>query len=114
MPLKFWPDVFATTVFLINRLPSKILKFKSPLETLFNTKPDYQNLRIFGCLCFPYLRPYSNHKLNFRSSPCTFLGYTTNQKGYKCLDSNGKIFISRHVVFNEKVFPFKESDIRTS
>lgn len=104
LPLKFWSDAFAIVVFLINRLPTKALQFKSPLEVLFNIRPDYQSLKVFGCLCFPCLGPYNTHKLNFRSSPYAFLGYATNQKGYKCLDNNGRIFISSHVVFNEEVY----------
>ncbi|KAL2479988.1 Retrovirus-related Pol polyprotein from transposon TNT 1-94 [Abeliophyllum distichum] len=31
-----------------------------------------------------------------------------SHKGYKCLNSNGRIYISRHVVFDENSFPFKE------
>jgi hypothetical protein len=38
---------------------------------------------------------------------CTFLGYSTHHKGYKCLDiSTGRVYISRDVVFDETVFPF--------
>jgi hypothetical protein len=53
------------------------------------------------------LRPYNTHKLAFRSKQCTFLGYSTHQKGYKCLDiSTGCVSISRDAVFDETVFPF--------
>jgi hypothetical protein len=112
MPLKFLPDAFTTAVFLINRMPTKVLGNKTPLELLYNTKPDYSFLKTFGCLCYPYTRPYNQHKLSFRSLPCTFLGYATNQKGYKCLTSEGKIIISRHVAFNECIFPFTSKDTK--
>lgn len=81
---------------------------------LFNKQPSYQSFKIFDCLCFPCLRKYNAHKLNLRFSPCTFLGYTNNIKGYKCLDNKGRIFISSHVVFNENVFPFNENEIKTT
>lgn len=110
LPLKFWPDAFSTTVYLINRLPTKALKLRCPMEVMFDTKPDYKSLKNFGCLCFPHLRPYNSHKIDFRSSLCTFLGYATNQKGYKCLDRNGRIYISRHVIINEKEFSFRKID----
>lgn len=46
-------------------------------------------------------------KLQPRSTPCIFLGYPSNHKGYRCLDLHTKdIIISRHVVFDESVFPF--------
>ena len=71
-----------------------------------NSKPNYSQLKVFGCLCFPHLRPYNKHKLDFRSSLCTFLGYSSKHKGYKCLNQQGRMFISRSVIFAETKFPF--------
>lgn len=50
-------------------------------------------------ICYPCLRPYNSQKIQYRSSPCTFLGYNLHHKGYKCLSSSERIYISRHVVF---------------
>ncbi|KAG8502503.1 hypothetical protein CXB51_000098 [Gossypium anomalum] len=90
IPLVYWSDTFASVVYLFNRLPSHPLNHASPHEKLFKTTPNYNFLRVFGCLCFPNLRPYNNHKLQFRSTPCTFLGYSSSHKRYRCLDSFGK------------------------
>ena len=51
MPLKFWDEAFLTAVFLINRLPSKVIHSDTPYERLHGHKPDYSFLRIFGCTC---------------------------------------------------------------
>ncbi|KAG8497686.1 hypothetical protein CXB51_007144 [Gossypium anomalum] len=107
MPLTYWHDAFSTAVYLINRLPSHFLANLSPYEKLFQVSPDYSCLRTFGCMCFPNLRPYNTHKLHFRSTHCTFLGYSPYHKGYRCQDANGRIYVSRHVTFNETDFPFK-------
>jgi hypothetical protein len=32
MPLKYWDEAFLAATYLINRLPTKILDFSSPLE----------------------------------------------------------------------------------
>lgn len=38
---------------------------------------------------------------------CVFVGYSNSLKGFKCLDpAEGRIYISRDVVFNEHVYPF--------
>jgi hypothetical protein len=107
MPLKFWDEAFLTAVYLINRLPSKVIHSQTPMERLFGHKGDYSFLRVFGCACWPNLRPYNKHKLQFRSKQCAFLGYSSLHKGYKCLDiSTGRVYISRDIVFDESVFPF--------
>ncbi|KAF7814697.1 Retrovirus-related Pol polyprotein from transposon TNT 1-94 [Senna tora] len=106
MPLKFWDDAFRTAVFLINRLPTPLLHQRSPLEVLFSTKPNYLFLKTFGCTCYPHLRPYNPHKFAFKSAKCTFIGYSLQHKGYKCLHPSGRIYISRHVHFDENDFPF--------
>ena len=66
--------------------------------------------RVFGCACFPYLRPYNNNKMEFRSKSCVFIGYSLNHHCYQCLDrSSGRIYLSRHVLFDEQMFPFRET-----
>jgi histone deacetylase 1/2 len=107
LPLKFWDEAFTTAVFLINRLPSKVIANLSPFERLYGQKPDYAFLRVFGCAVWPNLRPYNSKKLQFRSTQCVFIGYSSLHKGYKCLDpKTGRVYISRDVVFDEHVFPF--------
>jgi hypothetical protein len=109
MPLKFWVEAFSTATYVINRTPTKLLGYSTPLEHLYNQVPDYPFLKVFGCACWSNLRPYNTRKLAFRSTCCAFLGYSLMHKGYKCLDiSTGRIYISMDVVFDEDVFPFAE------
>ncbi|GKC00551.1 retrovirus-related pol polyprotein from transposon TNT 1-94 [Tanacetum coccineum] len=45
--------------------------------------------------------------MDFRSTPCVFLGYSPSHHGYRCLDiSTERLYIARHVRFNEAQFPF--------
>jgi hypothetical protein len=105
--LKFWDEAFIAATYLINRTPSKVIQYETPLEHLFHQKPSYTSLRVFGCACWPNLRPYNARKLQFRSKQCVFLGYSNLHKGFKCLDvAAGRVYISRDVVFDENVFPF--------
>jgi hypothetical protein len=111
VPLKFWDLAFETATYLINRLPSKVTKKKSPYECLFHITSDYKFLKIFGCECWPFLRPYNASKLSFHSTSCVFIEYSKNNLGYKCLYiPSGRVYIVGHVVFNENNFPFSTSN----
>ena len=106
MPLSYCPFAFQTASYLINRLPTPILAHKSPYHLLYHTPPSYSHLKIFSCSCFPFLRPFNDYKLQFWSCECVFIGYNSQHKGYLRLDhTSGRIYISRHVVFNELFFP---------
>ncbi|KAD3068070.1 hypothetical protein E3N88_35950 [Mikania micrantha] len=110
VPNHFWNFAFETATYLINRMPSRTSSHISPFEHLLKRKPDLSFLRVFGCQCFPHLRPYNPHKMDFRSLPCVFLGYSPSHHGYQCLDpTTNRIYIARHVRFNETSFPFLQS-----
>ncbi|KAL0423307.1 UNVERIFIED_CONTAM: Retrovirus-related Pol polyprotein from transposon RE1 [Sesamum radiatum] len=108
LPKKFWGESILTATYLINRLPSPFLNWKSPYEILYNKKPPVDHLKIFGCLCFA--ANVSPHKSKFdeRSIACVFLGYSQTHKAYRLFDlKTNTIFSSRDVIFHESSFPFK-------
>ena len=103
-----------TTVYLINRLPTKILKIRSPYHLVYNQEPDYNLLKSFGCTCYPSLRSYTTSKLDSRSKRCVFLGYSVFHSGYRCLSlTSGKLYISRDVIIIENTYPYKEQSQQT-
>ena len=75
---------------------------------VFGSAPTYDSFRVFGCSCYPLLAPFGRSKLDFKSTRCVFLGYSTNHKGYICFEpQTHRFYISRHVKFNELQFPYK-------
>lgn len=90
--LQFWWDVF-------HNIPSTILQFSTLYETLFKYKPVYNILKYFGSSCYPYLKYYTRHKLDFHTSKCIFVGYSSSHKGYKCLHSLGRVYIASMLFF---------------
>ncbi|XP_075098788.1 uncharacterized protein LOC142175707 [Nicotiana tabacum] len=52
LPLPYWGECVLTATYFINRLPSRVLKGKTPYFFLFKQKPSYELLKCFGYLCF--------------------------------------------------------------
>ncbi|KAL8089306.1 hypothetical protein AgCh_038927 [Apium graveolens] len=96
-----------TAVHLINKLPTPVLHNKSPFGLLYNSLPEYDNLRVFGCLAFAYNLANTSDKFEHRGVPCLFLGYPPHQKGYRLLNLlTNQEFSSRDVIFHESIFPY--------
>nr|GEV62097.1 ribonuclease H-like domain-containing protein [Tanacetum cinerariifolium] len=106
IPSSYWVKALNMAAYLLNILPSTAINNEISFTKLYNQIPTYEDLRVFGCLCYPHVD--ASRKLEPRFTPCIFLGYPANHRGYRCLDlASNKIIISRHVRFDEDVFPFE-------
>ncbi|GKE44615.1 ribonuclease H-like domain-containing protein [Tanacetum coccineum] len=106
IPPSYWVEALNMAAHLLNMLPSTAINNEIPFTKLYNQTHTYEHLRVFGSLCYPHIDV--SHKLEPRSTPCIFLGYPSNHRGYRCLDlASNKIIISRYVRFDEDVFPFE-------
>ncbi|KAL2337821.1 hypothetical protein Fmac_012267 [Flemingia macrophylla] len=107
LPKSFWSFAVNHVVFLINRLPSPVLNQLSHFQLLYNTKPNLNDLIVFGSLCFASTLQQHRTKLDPRAKKCLFLGFKPGTKGYIVFDlQNKEISISRNVIFYEHIFPF--------
>ena len=94
---------------IINRLPSNLINDKTPFELLHKEKPDYDFMRVFGCLVCYRNTNNGGDKFKTRGRPKFLLGYPPGTKGYKIYDLEyKKIIVSRYTKFCEDIFPFKE------
>ena len=110
LPPRFWAESLHTTTYLVNRLPSTASHAPTPHHALFGTPSRYDHLRVFGCACYPNISATASHKLAPRSTHCVFLGYSPDQKGYRCFYlTSRRVLISRHVVFDESDFSYSTS-----
>ena len=86
LPSTFWSFAIQSALTLINLLPTSTLEFLSPWFKIYGQHPDITSLKIFGCACYAFLKPYTKHKLEHKTTECLFLGYSTVSKGYLCRD----------------------------
>jgi Integrase core domain/GAG-pre-integrase domain len=52
VPKYLWGQAVLTATYLINRMPSRVLDWKSPIEMLKGKNEDVLSLKTFGCVCF--------------------------------------------------------------
>jgi len=107
LPILFWN--FATShVFLLNRLPSKVLHNKSPYDILYNSSPDLTFIKVFGCEAFASTLAHNRTKLDPQARQYVYLGHKPGIKGSLLYDLHTReVFLSRSISFNENNFLFK-------
>lgn len=86
LPSYFWSFACQQAVYLINRLTTPNLQNKSPFEIIFQTMPKYDSIKVFGCLCYPWLKPYAKNKLEPRLTPCVYLGFSNKHYCHQWFD----------------------------
>ncbi|XP_010412651.1 PREDICTED: uncharacterized protein LOC104698984 [Camelina sativa] len=110
LPIKFWGEAVLTAAYLINQTPSSIQSGCSPYEILHKSKPDYDQLRVFGSACYVHRLTRDKDKFGQRSRVCVFVGYPFGKKGWKVFDiERNEFLVSCDVVFQENVFTFATS-----
>ena len=107
MPSHFCGDSILTATYLINRMPSWVISFVTPLQKYQEFFPHsrlgaHLSLRVFGSTVFVHDHAPKWNKLDPRALKCVFLGYFFTQKGYKCYDPiSQKLYVSLYVTFFE-------------
>lgn len=107
LPGTYWAEAAATVMYLRDFIPSARHPGVTPFELWYGKKPDISHLRAFGCTAYAripediVLGPGGNGKLADRSIKAVLIGYF-GRGSYRLLDrTNGRIFRSRDVVFEE-------------
>eukprot|EP01018_Ginkgo_biloba_P002020 Gb_37775 [translate_table: standard] len=73
---EFWGEGVYTTVYLLNRSPTKPLVNKTLEEAWTGIKPDVSNLKIFGCIAYAHVPDEKMTKMESKSIKCIFIGYS--------------------------------------
>jgi hypothetical protein len=101
MPTVFWGEAVVTTVYILNRSPTKALNGRMSYEAWHVRKPAVSHLWVFDCLTFAKELGHID-KLDDRSTLGVFIGYTEGSKAYHILDLRTQcVRTTRDVVFDE-------------
>lgn len=115
LPKTFWSYVVSYATYIINRVPTTLLKNQCPYTLLYHKPLDLNQIKVFSSLCFASTLQSHRNKLEPRTQKCVFLGYKAGVKGCVLLDLNSRqIFTSRDVTFHELILPYKEGSHNSS
>ena len=102
VPYFYWAEAFTTAIYIMNRTPTAAIHGMTPEERYTGRKPDISHLKIFGCIAYVHVPDELRSKLDPKAEKCIFIGYSLQQKGYRCYNpSTRKFTVSRDVVFDE-------------
>jgi hypothetical protein len=102
LPGWLWGEDIATTVYLLNRSPTKSLQSQTPFESWYGKKPGVLHLHTFACVVHVKNTRPNLKKLEDRSTPMIFIGYEPGSKAYHVYDPVlKKVHVSRDMIFDE-------------
>ena len=118
VPKQFWGEAVLIATFLINKMPSHVLHFQTPCNSLLKVYSHTRllidiPLNIFWCIVFVHIHSHLRSKLDPKAIKCIFLGYSSIQKGYRCYSPiTRKFYLSLDVTFFEDQAYYPKSDIQ--
>ena len=102
MPHCYWAEAVSRAVYIMNRTPTAAVHDVTPEEKFSTRKPDLSHLKVFGCIAYVHVPDELRTKLDPKAEKCVFIGYSLEQKGYKCYNPvTRQVRVSRDVVFDE-------------
>jgi streptogramin lyase len=76
VPKFLWSEALMTAAYLMNRMPLRVLGYKTPIECVTGETTYVVPPKVFGCVCFVKDYRPSVGKLDPRALKCVFVGYS--------------------------------------
>ena len=80
----YWTEAANTVIYLMNHCTISRVHDVTPYEKLYIKKSDLSHVRIFGSIAYKHIPNEKRQKLNPKLEKCILVGYSLEQKGYKC------------------------------
>ncbi|MCO5559204.1 hypothetical protein L7F22_012799 [Adiantum nelumboides] len=102
MPPCYWVEAASTAVYTMNRTPTAAIHDMTSEKKFIGKKPDVSHFKVFGCIAYVHVPDELRTKIDLKAEKCVFIGYSIDQKGYKCYNPiTRQVRVSRNVVFDE-------------
>ena len=102
MPKFLWAEFLMTFTYLKNRVPQKILGYKTPFERMRGYPPNLGHLRRIGSKVYEFLpKAMRKDKLEDTAVSGTLIGYSSSTRGYRFIDASGRAHESAQVRIDE-------------
>lgn len=108
---ELWAEVMSAAVYIINRMPSKVIGGQTPYHALMGEEAKLGHLRVYGCEVYVHVYDGQRKKLDPKAWRGILVGYDDhNARCYRVFNpASGRVLRAIHVTFNEKKMPAKVS-----
>ncbi|MCO5586062.1 hypothetical protein L7F22_040001 [Adiantum nelumboides] len=87
MPSCYWAKAASTAFYTMNKTPTIAVHDMTPDEKFTRKKPGVSHCKVFGCIAYVHVPDELRTKLDPKAEKCVLIGYSIEQKGYKCYNS---------------------------
>lgn len=102
LPSFLWVELAKTSVYLLNRSPTKANSKHTLEEFFFEKTPNLRHLRAIECLTFVHVPDRYMNKLQQREERGALVGYDDSTKGYLVyLPHKRVVIVTSDVAFDE-------------
>lgn len=104
LPSFMWGEAVRHSVYILNRLPTRVLRGRTPYEAWTGDKPNLGHIKMFGCMGYMKIPTVHTQKLDDRSKPVIYLGKEPGTKASRLYDRScghfnlGISIINRHIL----------------
>ena len=102
IPNQLWAEAVNTTIYILNRSPTKAVMNKTPFQAWHHKRPQVDHLKVFGCIAYAHISTPNRDKFDQKGEKLIFIGYSDESKGYRLYNPlKNEVVISRDVIFDE-------------
>lgn len=83
-PYIFWREVIYTIVYILNKEKLRVNGYKTPYHLLKGIPTIVKHFKVFGTKCYIQRDGEDMNRFDSRSDEGIFLGYSCNNKAYRC------------------------------